>query len=77
MIRTLKRKFLREKSLMNIDLVKKFTGLKSYRKGKKYRFRILPTITIDHKLLCNGRVRLKKELESIVKEILKVKTNFK
>ena len=69
--RTLKRNFLIKKSSLNIDLVKKSTGFKSYRKGKKYRLRILPTITIDHKLLWNGKIRVKKELENIAEEILK------
>ena len=71
--RALKRKFLREKSSLNIDLVKKFTGFKSYRKGKKYRLRILPTITIDHKLIWNGKLRVNKELENIADEIQRKK----
>jgi hypothetical protein len=54
----------------NIILIKRYTHLKGYRYGKKVRVRTIPALVLNGKLLWEGEVLPKRELEIIVKEIL-------
>ena len=75
--RNLKRKYMhaitrayQSQDRYNIILLKRYTGLRGYRQGKKTRLKTVPTLILDRKLICYGNLPPKKELDAIVEEIL-------
>lgn len=53
-----------------VILVKKFAGLKRFRRGIKLKIRNLPCLVLDRFFLCQIIIVSKKELDNIFKEIL-------
>ena len=75
--RFFKRKFNKNmpKTLKNIKfrrviLIKKFTGLKRFRRGIKLKIRSMPSLVLDNFFLCQIIIVSKKEIDNIFKEIL-------
>jgi hypothetical protein len=61
---------LKDIKFKRIILIKKFTGLKRFRRGIKLKIRSLPSLVLDGFFLCQIIIVSKKELDNIFREIL-------
>ena len=55
----------------NILFIRKYTGLKSFRRGKKFGARTLPMVIFDRKLIQHGRIVNRKDIIKLFDEIFK------
>jgi hypothetical protein len=54
----------------NVSIIKKFSGLKSFRLGKPVRIKILPVLVFNNTILCQNKILNKKEYFEIMNEVL-------
>jgi hypothetical protein len=53
-----------------ISFVRKYTGIKSFRRGKKFGARSLPMVTLAGKLIQQGGILNKKEIVKTFDEVI-------
>ena len=56
---------------VNVSLIRKYTGLKFFRRGRKFGALTLPLVTLDRKLIHQGRIVNRKEILKLFDEIFK------
>ena len=61
---------IQEKNV-DIIIIRKYTGIKSFRRGKKFSARTLPMVTLDRKLIHQGRIINRKEIVTLLDEFFK------